>query len=98
MSDRDQIRETEKVVRRVMKTAEKFDRIGKEQFEIILDKVIHQARKNSKADQDEIEALTPQVIEDMPREYGRLNAEQRSTESLIAYLYNKYLQELGLLK
>jgi len=80
-----------------MKTAEKFDHIGKEQFEIILDKVIHQVRKNSKIDQISIKALTPQVIEDMPREFGQLNQEERSTESLIAYLYNKYLQELGIL-
>ena len=42
MSDRRQLREIEKVVSRVMKTAKKYDSIGKAEFETILRKVMQQ--------------------------------------------------------
>jgi hypothetical protein len=33
----------------------------------------------------------------MPHEYGQLSAAERSWEAMIAYLYGKYLKELGAL-
>lgn len=98
MSDRRQLREAEKVVSRVMKTAAQYDKIGKAEFEAILHKITQQVEKNTSADPDEIAAMTPKVIDDMPKEYGQLSEEHRSLEAMIAYLYGKYLKELGLLK
>ena len=98
MNDRRQLREIEKVVSRVMKTASQYDKIGKAEFETILHKIMQQVEKNTTADPDEIAAKTPKVIEDMPNEYGQLSEEDRSMEAIIAYLYGKYLKELGLLE
>lgn len=98
MSDRRQLREMQKVVSRVMKTAAKYDSIGKAEFEAILRKIMQQVEKNTSADPDKIVEVTPKVIDDMPNEYGQLSEEDRSLEAMIAYLYGKYLKELGLLK
>jgi hypothetical protein len=38
------------------------------------------------------------VIEDIPNEYGQLGEEDRSVEPMIAYRYDKYLNELDLLE
>jgi hypothetical protein len=98
MSDRDQVQETEQVVRRVMKTVQKYDRIGKAEFEEVLHKVVQQVHKNTGIDMARIAEATPTVINDMPREYGQLSSEQRSWEAMIGYLYAKYLQVLGALE
>lgn len=98
MSDRNQVRETEQVVRRVMKTVEKYDRIGKSEFEDILHKVVQQVHRNTGIDMARVARATPTVINDMPREYGQLNIEQRSWEAMLGYLYAKHLQVLGVLK
>jgi hypothetical protein len=88
----------EKVVSRVMKTAAKYDSIGKAEFEAILHKIMQQVEKHTSASLDEISALTPKVLADMPKEYGRLGDEDRSMGAMVGYLYGKYLKELGLLK
>ena len=98
MSSRRQLKETEKVVSRVMKTAAKYDNINKTEFETILHKIMRQVGKNTSAKPDQITAVTSKVIEDMPKEYGQLREEDRSMEAMIAYLYCKYLKELNLLK
>jgi hypothetical protein len=38
------------------------------------------------------------VLEDLPHEYGQLDEESRSWNAFVAYLYMKYLKELGLLE
>jgi hypothetical protein len=99
MSDRrQQLREMEKVISRVMKTAAKYDSIGKTEFEAILHKIMQQVEKNTSANLDQISALTPKVLADMPKEYGQVSEENRSMEAMVGYLYGKYLKELGLLK
>ena len=98
MSDRNQVRETEQVVRRVMQTVQKYDRIGKAEFEDVLHRVVQQVHKNTGIDMVRIAEATPAVIDDMPREYGQLNHEQRSWEAMIGYLYAKYLQVLAALE
>lgn len=40
MKDRDHVRDMEQVVRRVMKTVAKYDKIGKTEFESILGEVV----------------------------------------------------------
>ena len=98
MSNRRQVREMEKVVKRVMKTVEKFDQIGKSEFETILGKIMNQVEKNTGVDSDRITEVTPKIIDDMPNEYGQLPEEVRSMEAMIGYLYGKYLKEFGLLE
>jgi hypothetical protein len=98
MNDRQQVRDMEQVVRRVMKTVEKYNSIGKAEFEQILRKVVQQVQKNTGLDLGRIAEATPTVIDDMPREYGQLSNEQRSWEAMIGYLYAKHLQVLGVLK
>lgn len=98
MSNRHLERETEKVVTRVMETAEKYDQIGKKEFEDILHKIMQQVEKNTSAEPDKIIEVTTKVIDDMPNEYGKLSEKDRSMEAMIAYLYSKYLKELGVLE
>jgi hypothetical protein len=97
MKDRKQVREMEQVVRCVMKSVKKYDHIGKAEFEAILHKVVQQVHLKSKIDMARIAEATSTVIDDMPREYGRLSSEQRSLEAMIGYLYAKHLQVLGVL-
>jgi hypothetical protein len=98
MTDRDQRRQMELVVRRVMKTAQKYDQIGKPEFESILDLLQRQVRKNTGIEMDVIRTKTAKVLSDLPKEYGQINKASRSWELLIAYLYGKYLTELGVIK
>jgi len=96
--DRKQLRDMEQVVRRVMKSVEKYDYIGKAEFEEILRKVVQQVHQKTRIDMARIVEATPTVIDDIPREYGQLSNEQRSWEAMIGYLYAKHLQVLGVLK
>ena len=98
MSDRNRTTETEKVVKHVLKTASKYDSIGKAEFEVILHKVKRQVRRNTGIESDTISQTTKKVLEDMPNEYGQLSEADRTWEALIAYLYHKYLRELGVLE
>jgi len=98
MSDHNRTAETEQVVKRVLRTAAKYDNIGKAEFEAILQKVTQQVRRNTGIEPDKISQTTPKVLEDMPNEYGHLSEADRTWEALIGYLYNKYLKELGVLE
>ena len=98
MTNRKQLRETEKVIRRVKKKVEKIDHIGKAQFEEILDKIIEQVHKNTGTEMARIDEATPTVLTDLPKEYGQVPEEFRSWDALIGYLYGKYLKVLGLLE
>jgi hypothetical protein len=80
-----------------MTTARKFDAIGKEEFEAVLGLLHRQIRKNTGIDLQTIHSKTANVIADLPHEYGKLDAADRSWELLIGYLYGKYLKELGVL-
>lgn len=98
MKNRDHARDTEKVVQHVLKTVAKYNTVGKAEFELILSQVIQQVQKNTGLEPDKIARMTEKVIQDMPNEYGQLSEAARSWEALIAYLYNKYLKELGVFK
>jgi hypothetical protein len=97
MNERKVRRETERVVRRVLKFVESQDTIGKKEFETILDKIIEHVHKNTGVDMHVVGQKTNKVVRDLPGEYGRLNEDMRSWEAMISYLYLKYLHELGIL-
>ena len=97
MSERKIKRETERVVRKVLKLAQGHGTIDKEEFDGILHKIMEYVHKNTGIDMQVIMRKTDQVIQDLPNEYGRLSEDQRSWEAMIAYLYMKYLRELSVL-
>lgn len=72
MKDRKQTRETENVVYRVMKTVETLDQIGKSEVERVLGEITQQVEKKTKVDPDQIAAVTPKILDDMPNELGQL--------------------------
>lgn len=81
-----------------MKTVEKYDQIGKAEFEAILGEIVHEVQKSTGFERARVAAATPTVIDDMPREYGQLSGEHKSWDAMIGYLYAKHLQVLGELK
>ena len=98
MDERRLKRETERVVKKVLRFMESYEAIGKKEFEAILDKVIDHVHRNTGLSRQVIGQKTQTVVQDFPREYGQLSDEVRSWEAIIAYLYIKYLQELGVLE
>ena len=98
MDERKIRRETERVVNRVLRLVESHETIGKKEFEAILDKVIEHVDRNTGLSMEVIGKKTETVLRDLPHEYGQLREEARSWEALIAYLYTKYLRELGVLE
>jgi hypothetical protein len=98
MSERKRLRETDQVVRRVMKIVEKSDHIGKAEFEKMLRKIAQEVHKNTGMEPAQIAEATQTAINDLPHEYGQLTDEQRSWEALIGYLYLKHLKVLGVLE
>ena len=95
MSDNVALRELEKVVRRVMRFVPKTTAIQKRDFEVMLDEIVMCVHRNRKISIDAIVAKSEKVLTDLPNEYGGIPESYRSSESLIGYLYSKYLKELG---
>jgi hypothetical protein len=98
MDERRLKRETERVVNKVLRFMESYETIGKKEFEAILNKVIDHVHKNTGLSRQVIGQKTQTVVQDFPQEYGQLHEEARSWEAMIAYLYLKYLRELGILE
>lgn len=95
--DRKIRRETERVVKKVLKVVQGHESIGKEEFGIILSSIVEHVHKNTGVAVKEITQKTRQVLRELPEEYRRSNGDERSREAMITYLYTKYLRELGLL-
>ncbi|WP_204141109.1 hypothetical protein [Halomicronema sp. CCY15110] len=95
-SPRNARREVDHVVGKVFKTIESANARDKETFERLLDGIIVQVAKNRRLDVNQVAVATDQVIAAMPDEYGRLEEELRGWETLIAFLYIKYHQVLGI--
>ena len=93
-SRRNAMREIDRMVGKVIKTVE--DAADKQTFERLLDGVIFQVAKNRRLDINQVAVATEQVIADMPAEYGQLAEELKGWETLIAFLYIKYHQVLGI--
>jgi hypothetical protein len=98
MDERRLKRETERVVKKVLRFMESYEAIGKKEFEAILAKVVDHVHRNTGLSLQVIGQKTPTVVQDLPREYGQLSEEVRSWEAMITYLYLKYLRELGVLE
>lgn len=98
MDERKIRRETEKVIKKVLRLVEGYETIGKKEFETILDKVIEHVHGNTGLSMQVIGQKTETVLRDFPQEYGQVSEEARSWEAIIAYLYTKYLRELGMLE
>ena len=94
-SRRNAMRELDRVVAKVIKTVDAADAMDKQTFERLLDGIILQIAKNRRMDVNQIATATDQVIAEMPDEYGQLADEMKSWETLIAFLYLKYQQVLG---
>jgi hypothetical protein len=84
--------------RRLLRLKQKYDNIGKSEFETILRKIMEQVENNYESKPDEIATLTPKVLAHMPNKYGQLSEKDRSMEAMIAYLDGKYQKELGILE
>src|SRR5262249_23022509 len=97
MDERRLKRDTERVVRKDLRHVQRYETIGKQEFADSLDQVSAQVHRNTGLDLSVIGQQTQTVLHDLPHEYGQLREESRSWEALIAYLYVKYLKELGVL-
>ncbi|RZM81928.1 hypothetical protein [Leptolyngbya iicbica] len=95
-SRRNAMREIDRMVSKVIKTVEDSEVTDKQTFERLLDGVIFQVAKNRRLDINQVALATDQVIADMPAEYGQLAEELKGWETLIAFLYIKYHQVLGI--
>jgi hypothetical protein len=95
MNDRKTRRDTEKVVRKVLKFVEQFDTIGREEFSAVNRKVIEHASRNTGISMEQVIQKMSAVIDALPNEYGQIDENLKSWDALIAYLYMKYLKELG---
>jgi hypothetical protein len=98
MEERKSRRETQRVVRKILKLVQSYDTIGKAEFAMILDHVIEHVHRNTGLSREVIGQQTPTVLQALPQDYGHLPEEACSWEAMIAYLYLTYLRELGVRK
>jgi hypothetical protein len=87
--------EIDHVVRRVLPLVHKHTSIGKKEFEAIHAEILQCLHESTGTSIDAIAEKMHTVLEALPTEYGHLSEKQRSWETLIGYLYVKYLKELG---
>jgi hypothetical protein len=95
MNERKTRRDTEKVVKKVLKLVEQFDTIGREEFSAVNRKVMEQVSRNTGITMEQVIQKMSAVIDALPNEYGQIDDNLKSWDALIAYLYVKYLKELG---
>lgn len=97
MEKRKHKRETERVVKKVLRFVETHDPIGKAEFETLLQQVMEHVHNNTGRSLPVIAQQTDSVIRALPTAYGHVPEEARSWEALMTDLYTTYLSELGLL-
>jgi hypothetical protein len=88
-------RELQRVVDRVLRLVPVDRAVTKQDFEAINAEVLACVEEKTGASPEQLAALIPKVLADLPGEYGQLNESQRSWPALIVYLYAKYLKELA---
>ena len=88
-------RELQRVVDRVLPLTSTGLAISKEKFEVILGEIMSCVDEKTGAGVERIGQVKAKVLADLPNEYGRLDARERSWQALIAYLYTKFLRELS---
>jgi hypothetical protein len=69
--------------------------VAKADFEAIHAEILACVREKTGASDERLGEVAPRVLAALPAEYGRLPERDRSWPALIAYLYAKYLAELG---
>src|SRR5262249_12709130 len=87
--------EIERVVRRVLPLVPKDKAVEKSEFKVILNEILTCLHESTQIDINTIAQKTRKVLGDLPNEYGQLPKDARSWETVIGYLYAKYLKELG---
>ena len=83
------------VVDRVLPLFPSDHAMAKGDFEDILGEILACVDEKTGAGVERIGQVKTKVLADLPNEYGRLNARERSWPALIAYLYTKFLRELS---
>jgi hypothetical protein len=88
-------RELRQVVKRILPLVPSDRRVSKAEFEAIHAAALACVHEKTKASAEQLGRLTAKVLGDLPNEYGRLGARERTWPALIAYLYSKYLSKVG---
>ena len=88
-------RELESVVDRVLLLVPEDTPISKTEFECVLGEIHQCLHENAKISLDALARKTTKVLADLPNEYGSLPEDIKAWNTLIVYLYAKYLKELG---
>jgi hypothetical protein len=95
MRRRGRERELQRVVKRVLPLVPTKRQVSKAEFEAINGEILACVHEKTGASPERLGQLVAKVLGDLPNEYGRLDERDRSWPALIAYLYAKYLHELG---
>jgi hypothetical protein len=88
-------REVQVVVDRVLPLVPSSHAVAKGEFEVILGEILRCVGEKTGAGVERIAQVKDKVLTDLPNEYGRRDARDRSWSALIAYLYTKFLRELS---
>jgi len=88
-------REVQGVVDGVLPLVPSGRAVAKGDFEVILGAVMTCVDEKTGAGAERIAQVKDKVLTDLPNEYGRRDARDRSWSALIAYLYTKFLRELS---
>jgi hypothetical protein len=90
-------REVQGVVDRVLPLVPSGHAVVKGEFEFILGEIMACVDEKTGAGGERSAQVKDKVLTDLPTEYGRLGARDRSWPALIAYLYTKFLRELSVI-
>ena len=82
-------------IKKVFRLIPKDRNIAKNDFEAVLKEIMMSLHRNRKIPIEALAEKTEKVVTDMPNEYGSFPKTLRTWEGLVAYLYQKYLKELG---
>jgi hypothetical protein len=82
-------------IKRVLRLAPKDRAFERREFEAMLEEIEACVCRNRGLNREAVRQKTSKVVEDLPTEYGPLPETMKSWEAFIAYLYAKYLKELG---
>ena len=87
--------ELQGVLKRVLPLVPEDHSVVKAEFEAIHDEILACVHEKTGASAEQLRPLVEKVFRELPNEYGRLDAQERSWPALIRYLYSKYRRELG---
>ena len=86
-----------KIVRRVLKKWNKYDAIGREEFNGGLYVLIRSISQETNVPIDVISGHTDKVVEEFAEGYKKLPDSAKGHETLIMFLYLAYMKKLGIL-